>query len=332
MVAEEKEHRVYPSTYSAVSVLDVIKAQIRLYGIGIRYSSPVNRCLKTENGCFAVDAGGNCYTSGRLLISTGGAACRKLGGNGSGYELLRHFGHTVTPVRPSLVPLTTEMKAISGLAGIRARCTVTLFDRHDHMIHREKGEVLFTDYGISGICVMQCSRFIDGDGYYAELNFSDHDFETEDDMIRELKRRRDMFRMLPSDVFLTGILHSKLAFAVMKQAGFPLRGETLGTMNEDIVSRTACALSHYRIRITGTRPLEDAQVTAGGVSCDEFNPQNMESRLVPGLHAAGEILDTDGDCGGFNLMFAFGSGILAGLNNRKDPRLCMAGREGGGMN
>ena len=103
----------------------------------------------------------------------------------------------------------------------------------------------------------------------------------------------------------------------MKQAGIPLRGEKLGEIPQSSILALVHAMRHYRIDITGTRGMENAQVTAGGVSCDEFRPDTMESMLVLGLHAAGEILDVDGDCGGFNLMFAFGSGILAGLNGRK---------------
>jgi predicted flavoprotein YhiN len=103
----------------------------------------------------------------------------------------------------------------------------------------------------------------------------------------------------------------------MKQAGVPLHGEKLREIPGKIIPALIYTLHHYRITVTGTRGMENAQVTAGGAACEEFRPDTLESVLVPGLHAAGEILDVDGDCGGFNLMFAFGSGILAGLNGRK---------------
>ena len=116
---------------------------------------------------------------------------------------------------------------------------------------------------------------------------------------------------------LIGLVPAKVSYAVMKQAGIPLRGEKLGEVPQSSIPALVHAMRHYRIEVTGTRGMESAQVTAGGASCDEFRPDTLESLLVPGLHAAGEILDVDGDCGGFNLMFAFGSGILAGLNGRK---------------
>ncbi len=118
------------------------------------------------------------------------------------------------------------------------------------------------------------------------------------------------------EMLLAGMLNLKLYYAVMKQSGIALKGEKLKDLDERILENVVKALRHYRITVLGTRGMSEAQVTSGGAECDEFSPENMESRIVPGLHAAGEILNTDGDCGGFNLMFAFGSGILAGLNKR----------------
>jgi predicted flavoprotein YhiN len=116
---------------------------------------------------------------------------------------------------------------------------------------------------------------------------------------------------------LIGLVPSRISYAVMKQAGIPLRGEKLGEISREVIPALIDAMRHYRITVTGTRGMENAQVTAGGAACDEFRPDTLESVIVPGLHAAGEILDVDGACGGFNLMFAFGSGILAGLNGRE---------------
>ena len=253
----------------------------------------------------------------RVLIAAGGASALKPGSADSGYGIMKNFGHTIRPVFPALVPIETDSRSISGLSGIRVRCTVTLLDRAGNSLHRETGEVLFTDTGVSGICIMQCARFIAGEGCSLELNLADRLFPDDAALEAELKKRMEQYPESDAKTMLIGLVPAKVSYAVMKQAGIPLRGEKLGEVPEDSIPALVYAMKHYRIAIAGTRGMESAQVTAGGVSCEEFRPDTMESLLVPGLHAAGEILDVDGDCGGFNLMFAFGSGILAGLNGRK---------------
>ena len=125
-------------------------------------------------------------------------------------------------------------------------------------------------------------------------------------------------------MLLEGIFLSKLAFAILKQAGIPLRGETANSLNDEDLHKIIRTAYHYKVEAINTKSLEDAQVTAGGIRCDEFNPQTLESKKIIGLYAAGEILNVDGDCGGFNLMFAFASGIIAGgfrkeeINNSED--------------
>ena len=179
------------------------------------------------------------------------------------------------------------------------------------MIHCETGEILFTDYGVSGICIMQCARFINSIKAHFELNFIYKEF-TEETLIKELLRRQRMYSYFSPSAMLDGILNAKLSYAVMKQAGIPLKGETAGDLSENDIRKIARSAANYRIEISGTRGFEYAQVTAGGADCREFFSCTMESKIVPGLYAAGEVLNVDGDCGGFNLMFAFASGMIAG--------------------
>ena len=133
-----------------------------------------------------------------------------------------------------------------------------------------------------------------------------------DGIYKELLRRKVLFRNLSPTLMLDGILGSKLSYAVMKQAGIPLKGEKISDLSDDDLRHIIYAATHYRIEITGTRGFDYAQVTAGGAECSEFDPKTMESRIIPGLYATGEVLNVDGDCGGFNLMFAFASGLTAG--------------------
>ena len=167
---------------------------------------------------------------------------------------------------------------------------------------------------------MQCARFVKENGCTAELDIVSRVFQEESKLMEFLKSRREKVSNFPPEQILTGFLLPKLSFAVMKQAGISMRNSLAGDLTDDDLLAVADRLHHYTLRIEGVKGLDDAQVTAGGAACREFDPETMESHIVKGLHAAGELLDVDGDCGGFNLMFAFSSGILAGLNGREEER------------
>ena len=137
------------------------------------------------------------------------------------------------------------------------------------------------------------------------------------ELIRMLIRRQKQVSDFPPETLLTGILVPRLSYAVLKQAGIEIKGRKAGDLSESEIRAVAEKCRSYTLTVTGSRGMEEAQVTAGGADCGEFNPENMESLLVHGLYAAGEVLNVDGDCGGFNLMFATASGILAGLNGRE---------------
>ena len=306
--------RVYPATFQAQSVLLCLKTSLSLLSVTVRCSTSVHDLEKTSDGFFVHHSSGIDYAS-RILVASGGAAQPRLGGNMNGYEWLCKFGHTIHSLSPSLVPLITEHKPISGLSGIRVRCRVRLL-LNDKEKHSEEGELLFTDYGVSGICAMQMGRFIRTNAVL-EIHFLHRWFSHPSEVIQEFRRRKQLFPNLTPDFLLNGYLLPKVSFAVCKQAGLEMKGETLSELSDDqlmAVSVTAC---RYRIPILGTKGFHEAQITAGGADPEEFFPDTFESKLCPGLYAAGEILDVDGDCGGFNLMFAFASGILAGRDGRR---------------
>ena len=312
-LTEEEDGRIYPLTYQSASVATAMKAALELSGVRLMTRQSV---LSAEygGGRFSVRTEtGEVFSCGSLVITCGGAAHPDLGGTGEGYSLLETFGHHVVPPKPALVPLETDRKSISGLSGIRVRCKAVLFDGNS-LLHDEDGEVLFTDYGVSGICIMQCARFVTGPDPHIELHLLDRFYRTDEKAGEELRRRKELFRGFSPAYLLEGILPSRLSYAVMKQAGIPMRGETLGDLSEEDICRIEYTANHYTLRITGTRGLENAQVTSGGALCGEFDPGTMSSLTVPGLFAAGEVLNVDGDCGGFNLMFAFASGMIAGAH------------------
>lgn len=314
-LSEEREGRLYPCTFHSGSVIDAMKERLRSNRVEIRLQADVSGVTFADR-LFHIHLANQVFLSKRVLIATGGIASPRLGGSPSGYSILQAFGHRMIPPFPALCPLVTDSRSISGLAGIRVKCTVSLFTLFHHLVHQESGEVLFTSAGISGICIMQCARFIE-DECYVKLDFLRRIIPDKTELFDILKTRRNQIREFSPDCILHGLLMPKLSFAVVKQAGIPLKGRTAGDLSDEEL-RAICETAYgYTLQVKGTQGFDEAQVTAGGISCDSFRPQTMESSLVAGLHASGEVLNVDGDCGGFNLMFAFASGILAGINGRK---------------
>lgn len=318
-LSEEEEGRIYPCTFQAVSVLDALKTRLKTNQVNILLQTKVTQ-VTNRNALFHIETEKDVFISKRILVASGGAAAPKLGGSGSGYSILESFGHHMIPVFPALCPIVTDSKSISGLNGIRVKCMISVLNQDHSLLQKKKGEILFTDYGISGICAMQCARFVKENGCTAELDIVSRVFQEESKLMEFLKSRREKVSNFPPEQILTGFLLPKLSFAVMKQAGISMRNSLAGDLTDDDLLAVADRLHHYTLRIEGVKGLDDAQVTAGGADCREFDPETMESHIVKGLHAAGELLDVDGDCGGFNLMFAFSSGILAGLNGREEER------------
>ena len=310
---EESEGRVYPITNQSSSVVSVLKNAMMINGVTEHLSSHVV-AVEKKNDLFSVHtSSGSDYYSEHLIITCGGSVQPKLGGSSDGYRFLTGFGHKLVPVSPSLVAVTTDTKSISGLSGIRIRCGVRLLT-NNHVVHQEEGEVLFTDYGVSGICIMQCGRFVSASGSVIELDLLKDIFPDRQYLREEINRRRTLFRSCSPIWLLNGILPEKISFAVMKQAGLALHGETAGETDDASIDRIMDTAYAYTIQVTGTRGFDYAQVTAGGIDCSEFNSTTMESNIIQGLFAAGEVLNVDGDCGGYNLMFAFASGMIAGQN------------------
>ncbi len=312
----EEGDLVYPYSLQSSSVMEILENTLRSLPVRMLTGKRLISLKKTDSGFMGTCGDGSSYEADRIILSTGGPAQPKLGGNESAVSLLLPFGHHALPYTPALSPLETDSRSVSGLSGIRVRCEITLL-KGKTPVRQEKGELLFTGDGVSGICVMQCARFVQGDGYRLEVNLVPGLFADKSAAFAELKSRRERFSAFPASSLLQGIFLPKLSYAVCKQAGFMLRGETCGELSDGNLERLLSAMEHYAIKILGVRGFDRAQTAAGGLLCGEFDPGTMESRLIPGLHVTGEALNVDGECGGYNLMFAWASGILAGRKGRK---------------
>ena len=311
-VAEESG-RVYPYSDQANSVVDVLRFALERPNIILHTSFEVKK-IKKDTAGFVVYGDTETIACDRLIIACGGLAGTKLGGSMSGYKLLGQMGHKSTRLRPALVQLKSDWGGISALKGVRANCHIAI--QKDGVITCEsKGEIQFTDYGISGPVVFEVSRDVGtGNGdWSAVIDFLPA--YSADTLAAELQRRKTTGLM--AEELLTGILHNRLGRVLTRAAG--IRDQrAVESLNDQEIQHVCNAVKAFELTLSEPMGMESAQVTAGGAFTSDFDGTTMQSKLVPGLYACGEVLDIDGDCGGYNLQWAWSSGRLAGQSARKD--------------
>lgn len=309
LTVAEDSGRVYPYSDQANSVVDVLRYALEKPNIQLRLGFEVEKVRKTPEG-FRVDSGEETLEFDRLIIACGGLAGTKLGGSMAGYKLLRSFGHKCTKLRPTLVQLKSDWKGAVGLKGVRTNCHAAIY--HDDTLWAEStGQLQFTEYGLSGPVIFEVSRDVcQGRGdWVCHLDFLP---EMSRNALEEfLMARKD--RELPASELLTGVLHNRLGRVLVQEADISLNCP-VGSLDALEIARVAALAKDFSVHLTEPMGMDSAQVTAGGILTEEFSPETMESRLVPGLYACGEVLDIDGDCGGYNLQWAWSSGRLAGLH------------------
>ena len=308
----DPEGRVYPAVQQASSVLSVLTERMRQQGVRLVPNADVIDAVYTRKEYVLTAADGQTYTGDCLILAAGGLAGGGLGNRPQDYALATGLGHHLTPLFAGLAPIELEIGRYKRLSGLRVPAYVTLVcDQHTAAV--TAGEVLFTDYGISGICVMQLARKVQtliGQGrkpeialdftpiFYPETRAYSGAVERKPDMYQRtlelLQARQREYR----NHYLTGLIPDALA-AVCPSGG---------------LEETASFLTSLRLRVSGVRPMQQAQITCGGIDTAEVDPLTMASRLRQGLYFAGEMLNVDGDCGGYNLQFAFASGLIAGKN------------------
>lgn len=257
----------------------------------------------------------------KLLLCTGGLAMPSSGSTGEGYRFAEALGHTVLSPFPSLCPIYTEEKFVKAWAGVRVDTELSLFEG-EKLLFRDRGELQCTEYGISGIVVFQCSRLVhellekNGKAMLSLSFFPE--FKEAEFLSFLLKRKEERSAQYGRD-FLLALLPDKLVSVLFQKAHFPV-DKTLSEISKEKIGELCRLLFHFPFKASKIADFTKAQCTAGGVSVSEVYPETMESKLCPKLYFAGEILDVDGLCGGYNLHFAFGSGILSGraMGRRND--------------
>lgn len=283
--------RVYPITDSANTVLDIFLSNLAKYQVLLHLDEPVVHITKQKN-FYQIHTKKGKYAFDIVILATGGAASSFLGSNGEGYTLAKELGMDTTPIMPGLVGLQTRMDDVRGLNGLRQKVTL-IISKKNQILFQENGEVQFKEDGISGIVVMNASRYLLRNKHDYKIKYDykiKSDYQIELDLLPEVNVLE--LRAFLENYDMVGVLPKMLALKIQKQAK---------TINEQLQW-----IKHYPITIQKSYGLERAQVTLGGIDCEEVNDA-LESKINQNLYIIGELLDVDGPCGGYNLHFAFAS-------------------------
>ena len=303
----EPSGKVYPYSDHANSVVDVLRLAMEKGNITVLTGTEVKSIRKTGNQFLVED-----QLCDKLIVACGGLAGLQLGGSLSGYKLLGKFGHKATRLRPSLVQIKCSWHGSAALKGVRAQCHVTIL-KDGKFFKENRGEIQFTEIGLSGPVMFELSRDVCVEpGQWSAVLDLLPDY-AEKTLKEELLRRRTT--NLPIDELLTGVIHNRLGRVLVKTAG--VKTKLAAELTENEIEDICRVVKNCQIELTEPLDMGSAQVTAGGVLTKDFDPETMQSKLVPGLYACGEVLDIDGDCGGYNLQWAWSSGYLAGMNAGK---------------
>lgn len=309
----ERGNRVFPVSDKAADIVSALDRNLKKNGVRI-IKEKVTDIIVVDGVCKGVVAGGKQYFSQSVLLATGGKSYPLTGSDGSGYVLAEKAGHTVTPLEPSLVPIVCSEKYCADMMGLSLRnVTLSLYDGKKK-IYSELGEMLFTHFGVSGPLVLSASSHISKmeSGRYKilidlkpGLSLKQLDSRIQRDFSENINR-----------IFgnsLSKLLPAKLVPTAVRLSGIP--GETkVNQITREERLAFAQLLKEFPLTVKGFRPIEEAIITSGGINIKEINPKTMESKLVQNLYFAGEIIDTDGYTGGFNLQIAFSTAFCASEN------------------
>ena len=313
IIPKIKDGYYYPYSSLAASIQYALIKEAKVAGVNILENYNVETITKKDNQ-FIIN---NDIYCDKVIISTGSKAAPKTGSDGKGYEILTHFGHKIIPVLPALVQLKGEENYFKLWNGIRTQASISLYINNKY-IKEEAGELQLTEYGISGICVFNLSRYVsralsENKKIHVDINFADWFKGDKQDFIIFMDNRNTRMKNRKIYELLEGFLNYKLVDTILKINKID-KENNWDNLNKEQKEKIAVSILSFHLNITDTNSFDKAQVCSGGVSLEEINPKTMESKLVDGLYIIGELLDVDGDCGGYNLGFAWMSGIIAGEN------------------
>lgn len=307
----ESNGLVYPHSRQASAVLDVLLMEIKRLKIEIICDCKVE-LIRKKGEFFNIKTSNGEYTAKKAVMSCGGKAFPTAGGTGLGLDVIKNLGHKITPLFPALCPIQVKSDFMKSLKGIRAKAEVTLYDG-EKAIKSEIGEVQFTDNALSGICVFNLTTLLPKvKSPVISVNLAkDYSYI---ELLNLLNDRKKLFANEPIENYFTGLFHKNIGIALLKSVTDKPMTEICKRLSDKELKSLANLIQNWKFECKQCKDFSKAQVMLGGVNGNEVNGYTFESKVVKNLYICGEALDVCGDCGGFNLHFAFASGIITGEN------------------
>ena len=315
IIPKIKNGYYYPYSNQAISIKNALITEAKRKGVKICNDTYIDE-IKKENNRYIITYNKKTIISDSVIIATGSKAAPKTGSDGNGYALVKKLSHSIIEPLPALVQLRGEEKYFKDWSGIRSDAKISLYSE-DKFIKEETGEIQLTDYGISGICTFNLSRFVscnlkENKKQYVFINFLPF---LKENKLAFFEERNNVVRNRTLSEFLEGLLNNKLVKVLLNISNLD-QNKKWDDLNYEEKELLVEILTNFKLKITGTNSFDQAQVCSGGVPLTEIKIKTMESIYNENLYIVGELLDVDGDCGGYNLSFAWISGMLAGKNSR----------------
>lgn len=317
MLIREKNGYFYPACEQASTVLDLFRNNLNENDILVKTESFVDSVSKKGNTFKVKTENGDEFSFDSIIIATGGKAGIGKKEQANGYDLLKNFKIAVSPLYPSLTQIYAEGANFKAVAGVRSECAIYVFEK-DNLVMKQAGEILFTDYGISGIVSFQISHYV------AEATDLKKDISCvldflpgfeKDDLENFVNSKLLLHGNLTVEEFFNGFLNKKLNMEIIKKAGLK-PSLKVSEYSKELIIDAVLSMKEFLIKPTGVNGYDQAQVTGGGVYTSELT-ENLETKKVPGLYVTGELINVDGICGGYNLQWAFSTGHIAGESAAK---------------
>ncbi len=312
LTVAEADGRMYPRTYQASTILDVLRFELELCRVTVKTQTPITS-VKKNRSSFTLYSENTQFSSDAVIVACGSKAAPQLGGTSSGIDILKCMGHSTTITFPVLVPLKTDFPFNRHCKGTKVLAGISLFVNNNKTAN-ECGEVLFTEYGLSGPPIIQLSILANTALQQNKRVTCTIDLfpdKTGDDLVEHLRKRFSGKANFPVETGLIGFINKRLISSVLAESGITDLKKRSGDITESETGRIVETVKKWTFTITGSLSWKEAHVCAGGIRTSEFNNVTMESRLIKGLYATGELLDITGDCGGYNLQWSWSSGVIA---------------------
>lgn len=314
----ERGGRVFPASDSALDVRNIFMKLMKHYGVDVHLEEPVKKLLVDDSVVTGVVTDKETYHADAVVIATGGKSYPATGSTGDGYILAAQVGHKITDIRPSLVPIVTEEPWVKDLMGLSLRNVELSVVAKNKVQANMFGEMMFTHFGITGPIVLSLSHTVGKLMRKKNIGTIGLDINLKPALSPETldKRLQKDFDLYSKKQLINGmkdLLPSRLIPLIIELAGIDPQ-KPINQISKEERQQIGYMLQHMPLTVKGLRPVEEAIVTAGGISLKEFNPKTMESKLVKGLYGAGEVLDIDAFTGGYNLQAAFSTGYVAAMH------------------